>query len=173
MVRRIIALIVILAALGIGFVYLARPRAPGLLAHDAVAVPVGETLEIYFTLENIGGPDALLAAASAAAGRAVIVRPEAFDNTPIPAGSRPVFARDGVYLRLEEPQQGLQAGALIPLVLTFAEAGEVTLKARVAGAEAAAQAACRISRAARRRRLSKSPHGDLMVSWIATSWFRG
>ena len=138
MVRRSSALIVILVALGIGFVYLARPRAPGLLAHDAVAVPVGETLEIYFTLENIGGPDALLAAASAAAGRAVIVHPEAFDITPIPAGSRPVFARDGVYLRLEDPQQGLQAGALIPLVLTFAEAGEVALKARVAGAEAAA-----------------------------------
>lgn len=135
MIRRLAALLIVIAAIGGGFFYFARPDAPGLLATNTVAVMDGSgaAMDVYFNLENIGGPDALIGVSSSAAERAVIVRPEAYSVTPIPGQSSPVFARDGVYLRLEGLQGNLEEGALVPLVLTFERAGDVVIKARVSG----------------------------------------
>lgn len=135
MIRRLAALLIVIAAIGAGFFYFTRGSAPDLLATNTVAVMDGSgaAMDVYFNLENIGGPDALVAVFSTAAHSAVIVRPDVYSVTAIPAQSNPVFAYDGVYLRLEGLQGDLKEGALIPVVLTFERAGDVAIKARVSG----------------------------------------
>lgn len=82
-------------------------------------------------IDNRGGPDTLLAAHSPEAGALTI---EGTQNAAIPAGSAPSLSLDGVFVRLTGLGGGAQNGRLVPITLVFAQAGEVTARARLATA---------------------------------------
>lgn len=88
------------------------------------------TVSVIFTLKNSGGPDLLLEAGSTAADVVQILRPEGIDTTPIPQGSSVSFSEDGVILRVSGLKAPLDEGAMLPISLTFNEAGTVSFRAR-------------------------------------------
>jgi len=124
-------------ALGIGVALTAavlRPTPPQtiLLSHATVAPLRGEdALAVFLTIENSGGPDRLISAEVPGAEPLRIEAPNVIGGLPFPAGSRPSLAADGAWLRLDgidTPREG----QLLPVTLTFAEAGTVSTKARFA-----------------------------------------
>ncbi|MGI9418339.1 MAG: hypothetical protein ACR2RA_10935 [Geminicoccaceae bacterium] len=102
-----------------------------LLISEAVATPLetGGALALM-RIENRGKPDRLIAAASSVV-EAALYTPEAAEGPPVPTGES-FLAQDGAHIRLSAPRETFVDGALIPLTLTFAEAGEVAAKVRLA-----------------------------------------
>ena len=94
----------------------------------------------YFTLENRGGADRLLAAASSAAervelhahirdGEVMKMRPvEAID---IGAGQTVTLMPGGLHVMLMGLKAPLKEGATLPLTLTFEKAGRVEFQAQI------------------------------------------
>jgi len=105
-------------------------RAPDpILLTEATAAPIGsDSAAVFLKIENRGTPDRLLSVASAA-GVASLYAPESSDGVPSPTGAGAQLAADGAHIRISGADLG--HGQLIPLTLTFAEAGPVTAKARL------------------------------------------
>ena len=106
----------------------------------AVAAPPrpGAPAEAYVTIENLGGPDRLIAVSTPDARRAEFVQHDGSPTGPgralagVPIGAHSVvnlnpFAADIVLI---DPS-GLTVGASVPLTLTFASAGRVTIQVSV------------------------------------------
>jgi copper(I)-binding protein len=92
----------------------------------------------YLTVTNLGGPDTLLSARSASASRVIFVRHAgsaagpgtAVRSLAIPAHSTLSLSPFGLDIVLLDPGP-LTVGATVPLVLTFRNAGRVTVDAAV------------------------------------------
>lgn len=101
-----------------------------LLISEAVAVPFEDgDAAALLTIENRGAPDRVIDVASPIAD-AILHSPETPEGPPVPTGSS-TFVPEGAHIRLSSAKEALTDGALIPLTLTFAEAGEVTAKLRL------------------------------------------
>lgn len=122
------------AALG-AMVALLLPRASAILIEAPVVVPVGPAdaghLAVTLTVRNSGGPDWLDAVEAPEAFRATLMGGQAGGALAIPAGGSPSLALDGAHGMLLNVQGALEEGRLIPVTLTFREAGPVTVRARL------------------------------------------
>lgn len=106
----------------------ARDPDPILLT-EATAAPTGDTTAaVFLRIENRGTPDRLLSVTSSS-GTATLYAPETDNGVPSPTGPGAQLAADGAHIQLQNVS--LAHGQLIPLTLTFANAGEVTAKARL------------------------------------------
>ena len=102
-----------------------------LLVTQVVASPLEEGgAAAFLRIENRGDPDRLIGVESPVA-EAKLYSPQHPDGPPVPAGNS-ALAADGAHIRLGAPTKPLADGALIPVKLTFAEAGTVQVKARLA-----------------------------------------
>jgi len=92
----------------------------------------------YLTITNLGGPDMLLSVSTSVARRVVFVRHAgsaagpgvAVRQVAIPAHSALSLSPFGLDIVLADPGP-LNVGAVVPLVLTFRNAGRVTVAAAV------------------------------------------
>ncbi len=92
----------------------------------------------YLTVTNLGGPDTLLSASSPSAGRVIFIRHAGSAAGPgtvvrrlaIPAHATLSLSPFGLDIVLLDPGP-LSVGATVPLVLTFRNAGRVTVDAAV------------------------------------------
>lgn len=132
-----IALIILMFALasagGFGAVWLLQPRAADILITNGVAASIEDqpdSIRVYFRIENAGGPDRLISASSSFADQTVLYSPESDDGIPVPASSQPSLAVDGAHVVLSGLADALQDGQLIPVTLTFEQAGPVSGRAR-------------------------------------------
>jgi len=134
MLRRLIALVIVVVAAAAVLFYALGPKRGRMLVSNPTAVAHmghGGMVDVYFSLENPGGPDALVSASLPSGGTVAIRRPEGVDVTPIPAGASPVFSSDSIYLTVSGLDTPLEPGTLIPVELGFEKSGNVTFKARV------------------------------------------
>lgn len=100
-----------------------------ILLTEATAAPTGPgTAAVFLRIENRGAPDRLVSVSSVS-GAASLYAPESSDGVPSPTGPGAQLAADGAHIRIAGAD--LSHGQLIPLTLTFAEAGRVTAKARL------------------------------------------
>lgn len=133
--RRSLTILCVLLAIAAGAVwYQFQGKTPEILVQNPSVHKsdgTSDSLDVYLTLENSGGPDALVSVESNIAESAIIVRPQGIETTPIPANSTPIFSSDGVYLRLSGVDPNLPEGALVPLVLNFQNAGSLAIKAKL------------------------------------------
>ena len=130
---RTVAILVLLGALAAAAYVLFPAAQPPMLVQNAVARPVPDDpghFSVTFSLSNPGGPDRLISAHSDSATVA-IVRLDADNGTPIPAGSEPAFSLDGVYLALSDFDVAPREGDLVPIELALEQAGPLAFKARV------------------------------------------
>lgn len=137
-----IALVVLFAAAGLAF-WIGRPDTHHLLITEVVATPAdGDTgtVAVTLTIDNRGGPDRLTGVGSEEAAAARLHAPDARDGVPVPGQSAPSLALDGAHVVLEGISGALDDGRLIPLTLTFENAGPVSLRARLKRADAMAMA---------------------------------
>ena len=171
--RSLVALLVVVAVAAWVLLRAGSP-APHLLLSETQVRPLEPGLAgVFATIENSGMPDRLIAVESPAA-RAELYDP--FGNAeglPVPVG-KASLALDAAHIRLAG---AFAEGTLVPLTLTFARAGEVTLKARVTAASETGQAGevglfglggiCRVGEGepAPEIALSVAPDGD---GWIVT-----
>jgi len=101
-----------------------------LLISKAVATPLDEGgAAALMTIDNRGVADRLISVESPLVD-ATLYSPAASPGPPVPTG-KSALALDGAHIRLAEPDDGFTDGTLIPLMLTFAEAGTVTAKVRL------------------------------------------
>lgn len=114
---------------GAAVLLVAAPRPTPLLLSEVVAKPGpdGETLA-FLTIRNAGPPDRLIGASSPA-GPVTLYSPVAEDGPPVPNG-KASLALDAAHLRIRS-EQSLADGSLVPLTLTFENAGEIRAKARL------------------------------------------
>ncbi len=101
-----------------------------LLISEAVAAPLDDGgVAAFLTIENRGAPDRLIGIESPIA-EATLYSPEDDIGPPVPTGTGSL-APDSAHIRLKGPGETFTDGTLIPLTLTFAEAGQVTAKAKL------------------------------------------
>ena len=101
-----------------------------LLISEAVAAPLEEGgAAAFMTIENTGAPDRLIGVESPVA-EAALYSPAHDDGPPVPVG-KSSLAADSAHIRLTSPDQPFADGTLVPLTLTFAEAGPVAAKVRL------------------------------------------
>lgn len=130
----VVAALVLGVAAG-GYAFTRPAPTPMLLVSDARAAPLAEapdSFAVFLTIENSGGPDRLVAV-DVPGATAVLEAPDTA-GLAVPAGAAPSLAADGAWLRVQGMEGGTD-GRLIPLTLTFAEAGPVTAKARLVAAQ--------------------------------------
>ncbi|MEM8950872.1 MAG: copper chaperone PCu(A)C [Pseudomonadota bacterium] len=105
-------------------------EADHLLITGAAASPLDDGgAAAFLTIENRGAPDRLIDVASPIAD-ASLYSPGDDKGPPVPVGVSSL-APDSAHIRLQGSGETFQDGALIPLTLTFAEAGPVTAKAKL------------------------------------------
>lgn len=85
---------------------------------------VGVTLDV----RNTGGPDRLVSV-SAPDAEMAILKSYLTEGAPIPANSTVSFVMEGAHIMLGKISGPVQDGRLIPLVLTFENAGDIAAKA--------------------------------------------
>ncbi|THH37019.1 hypothetical protein E4Z66_08760 [Aliishimia ponticola] len=116
----------LLALLGVAGWLLVAERGPAILVTDALVVPFEGGAAGLVSIDNPGPPDRLVAVSSTAT-TAVLYVPTDQTSLPIPTGSS-ALALDAAHIRLGG---SFADGTLIPLTLSFAQAGDVTLQARL------------------------------------------
>lgn len=125
-----------------------RPAEPGAAAGQAGTLtisgawaratpPAARTGAVYLTVTNDGGaPDRLVAGASSAAASvefhahmmdAGVARMRAIEAVEISPGEPAIFQPGGLHVMLIDLRAPLREGQSIPLTLTFARAGTITL----------------------------------------------
>ena len=105
-------------------------RPPAILIEQAEARSHGGALVgITMTIRNDGAPD-LLVSAEVPGAKMAVVKGENAQPLPIPAYSTVSLAMDGAHVMIGGIPGEMAEGRLIPLLLTFAEAGEIAAKAR-------------------------------------------
>lgn len=118
-----------------GWIALAPNPARQLLIEAVQAHPLPDgSLVAVLSIENTGPPDRLISASSPK-GRAELYSPLEPSGAPVPTGES-TLALDGAHLRVFPDGPGLVDGTLIPLTLTFANAGALAVKARLAAVKA-------------------------------------
>ena len=101
-----------------------------LLITEAVASPLDDGgAAAFLTIENRGAPDRLIGVESQVADVS-LYSPGDDAGPPVPLGVSSL-APDSAHIRLQGPGETFRDGALIPLTLTFADAGPVTTKAKL------------------------------------------
>lgn len=101
-----------------------------LLIENAVAQPMDDaSLGAFLSIDNAGAPDRLLAVSSPVAD-AALYNPTNADGLPVPTGHS-ALALDAAHIRISQPETPFAHGSLVPLVLRFANAGDVAVKARM------------------------------------------
>lgn len=102
-----------------------------LLISEAFAKPLqtGGGVAIL-KIDNSGTPDRLLGVSSPVADVALYA-PVTGKGLPVPSNTAASLAFDAAHITIGTSEKPLQDGTLLPLTLTFAEAGEVKAKARV------------------------------------------
>lgn len=101
-----------------------------LLISDSVAARLEEgEAAAFLKIENRGLPDRLIAVESPVA-EAELYSPKHDEGPPVPVGTSSL-APDSAHIRLTASSETFADGALIPLTLTFAQAGPVTAKVRL------------------------------------------
>ncbi|MGI9506315.1 MAG: hypothetical protein ACR2RE_25010 [Geminicoccaceae bacterium] len=106
-----------------------------ILISEAVAAPLAEGgAAAFMAIENQGRPDRLIAVESPHV-EASLYSPEDGAGPPVPVG-KSTLAADSAHIRLAASDAAFEDGALIPLTLTFAEAGPVTAKVRLSDPKA-------------------------------------
>lgn len=137
-----VSALILVAAVAIGaWVIFARNTPPDLHIANATAAPIqgapGE-VGVFLSIDNHGGPDILTGAHSPAAGRAVLAAPG--PTLAIPADSEPSLAPDGAFIRLSGVTGTLEDGQIIPVALSFRNAGELTINARLIAPKSSGEA---------------------------------
>lgn len=131
--KRLILAAALLAAL-VAVVLLRGGPGPAPLLSDAVARPLHGAPGVWAIeakIDNRGGWDILRAARSPDAA-AVTVVGGSDGGVALPAGSTPALSLDGVFLRLEGLSGAAEDGRLVPVTLSFARAGDVSARVRLA-----------------------------------------
>lgn len=129
---RTILIFLVLAAMagGLWWGSMRDGSATHLLVSDAVAKPLNDQdAAIFLNIQNTGEPDRLIGAFSSA-GLASLYSPIETPGLPIPAGPA-ALALDGAHIRLSNIESPMADGTLLPVELTFAKAGKITIKARL------------------------------------------
>lgn len=105
-------------------------RPPSILIDQAEARSHGGALiGITMTIRNDGAPD-LLVSAEVPGAKMAVVKGENAQPLPIPAQSTVSLAMDGAHVMVGGIPGEMGEGRLIPILLTFADAGEIAAKAR-------------------------------------------
>ena len=131
--RTIIVLIVLIAAFGLFYWNLQETTSPMKISNPKAVLKqeAGIPFPVYLTLENTGEADRLIAVTSPLSESVMVMGANGEGGTVIPAGSKPGFASDGAHIMVMDADADLQDGSFVPLVLTFQNAGEVSVKALV------------------------------------------
>lgn len=117
--------LVIAASLWVSGVF--TTPASTLLIMGATAKPTLEGhVAAVFDIENQGAPDELLSVSSTMATATIA---QAGDSLPVRTGTSSL-AMDAAYVRIDPSEIAFEDGTLVPLTLTFAQAGPVSIKAR-------------------------------------------
>ncbi len=98
---------------------------------DAQLRKMGGGLALEVTINNPGKPDTLIGIGSEFAGQSSLMPPSQ-SRFPIPSGSTPKLAMDGLHGMLTNPHGSTEPGRLVPVTLWFEDAGPVTTRARIA-----------------------------------------
>lgn len=93
-----------------------------------------DTVAVSLSIANDGGPDRILSAKSPDAKLAVFHDVTDLIGAPIPANGSASLSLDGAHIMLMGVSGDLMDGRLIPLTITFQNAGEVTTKAKLSAA---------------------------------------
>lgn len=127
------ALILIGIAISAALVWLGvRPHQDSahILISEAVAAPLEDGgAAAFMAIDNQGAPDRLIAVESHHA-EVSLYSPEDDAGPPVPVG-KSTLAADSAHIRLAASDATFDDGALIPLILTFAEAGPINAKVRL------------------------------------------
>ncbi len=106
-----------------------QPASRDILVTEATATPMMDgAVAAVLTIENTGAPDQLLSVDSAD-GEVAFEAAEA--GLPIQTG-RSSLALDAAHIVLTQTDIAVEEGTLLPLTLTFADAGDVAVKVRFA-----------------------------------------
>lgn len=101
-----------------------------LLIDAATAQRTDESaVAVVLTFDNLVTPDRLLGARSEL-GAVTLFNPDPSGNLPVPLG-RASLALDAAHILIEAGPESNETGALLPLTLTFEDAGELPVKARM------------------------------------------
>ncbi|WP_374762897.1 copper chaperone PCu(A)C [Yunchengibacter salinarum] len=101
-----------------------------------------QSAAVYFTLENAGGADRLIAASTPRAAMTQIHRSyerdgtmvmEQQDGVPVPEGDTVTFAPGGLHIMMMRLSKPLTEGEHFPLTLTFEHKGDVQIMVTVTG----------------------------------------
>lgn len=129
-----VSLIGVLALLGLGALWMSLgARETG--AHmfrisEAYARPLNDgSLAAVLTIANDGRPDRLISVSSPL-GKTHLYSPAASDGVPVQSGIS-ALALDAAHIQITPDKGELEDGALLPMTLTFAQAGTVSVKARL------------------------------------------
>ncbi|MBK9180268.1 MAG: copper chaperone PCu(A)C [Acidimicrobiales bacterium] len=115
-------------------------RAPALEVTSAQLTEGGEMAAAYVTVENRGGPDRLVGAATPAADRVTLHETveeggllwmQEVDGLDVPAGGVLVLEPGVAHLMLEELPRPLRAGQQVPITLRFERSGPIAVEAAV------------------------------------------
>ncbi|MCA0873004.1 copper chaperone PCu(A)C [Seohaeicola saemankumensis] len=132
--------LIFLGLVAAGAYVLLQPDPPGKITlENATAAPiVGEpgAVGVFLHIDNEGPPDRLTSVQSASARQATLSN----GSLAIPAQSTPALAGDGAFVRLDGVTGELQDGQLIPLTLSFENAGELSIQARLVAPKQTGQA---------------------------------
>jgi len=127
----------IVLAAGLWFSGLLAPSASGMLITNVTANPTMDgDIAATLTIENQGPPDVLLSVNSTVAEASI---EKASMGLPVQSGTSSL-ALDAAYIRLRPSDTALEDGTLVPLTLRFADAGDVSVKARYTAADMDASA---------------------------------
>jgi copper(I)-binding protein len=119
--------------------------AQGIRVTDAWSRPTPPGIDVgvaYFTIRNDGKSDRLLRASSSVAKRAElhtssvkngVARMGGLDAVDVASGTPTAFEPSGRHVMLMGLKRPLKEGDVFPLVLTFANAGQVEVRVRVRG----------------------------------------
>ncbi|MGB3243392.1 MAG: hypothetical protein WBB25_02580 [Sulfitobacter sp.] len=127
------AAFILLGALGVAVLawfWLASSTPSNILIEDAIASPMKDgRIGIFLTVNNQGSPDRLISASSSA-GAVTLHKAFGTDDLPIQVG-RSALASDAAHILIPSGEVAFEIGVLLPVTLTFANAGNVQLKARM------------------------------------------
>lgn len=125
----LLRLLALLPVLGIVYLIVTNSAAQDLRISEAYARPLGAgEAAAVLTIENTGRPDRLLRVSSPSAD-ARLYTPADASGVPVPVGSASL-ALDAAHIVLEN-LSSTEDGALIPVALTFEQAGTVRTRVRV------------------------------------------
>jgi len=120
----------ILASVGLWLAGVVPSARHNFLIEQAVAKPTDDgSLAAFLTIDNQGPPDRLLSVNSNVADVA-LYSPAADNGPPLQTGISSL-ALDAAHIRISQPESPFDDGSLVPMTLTFENAGPVNVKVRL------------------------------------------